>query len=459
MFARVTLFKIIPLTQTVPRGGELGMGKERPKGGNSHQRAMAATAQNGRGLTLSSSSPVPEPSGTPPKPVREPSNKPIFVELGIEFLVELLLFFYPYGAEQMNLPHNFWLGFGCWVFATAIAVRMFWIFPTRLTHLKKGLIAFLCVGVFAWAVHEPVIEAYKQKGQKQDGQQQQAGTGTTAGDASSGAKQTSAEVKPSPPPGNHPVSVGEIKDANALANKLLNEYAGNHCPINADEAVAWVNSQLQSRETNFQIFGLSIPPPDKQTCVPLAVMKFGHVKGLHIEGNTILNPSNLGVVVQDSPGASVNGNAVVYGNNAHVHVTPPQSAEKQNGSVPAPFGREQVVECPAGMGRYFLNKGSSIQDNGGCGISSTTAVCVVIEDHSFIQRNSGGGVCIAAPQGKISDHAQPQARGCSDITLSDAAITNFGGGAIASQGNTCMIGIMSKGGTGRASLNPSLKPQ
>lgn len=38
------------------------------------------------------------------------STKPIFAELGIEFVVEWLLFLYPYGAEQMNLPHNFYLG-------------------------------------------------------------------------------------------------------------------------------------------------------------------------------------------------------------------------------------------------------------------------------------------------------------------------------------------------------------
>jgi len=43
------------------------------------------------------------------------SSRPIYIELGIEFLSELLLFLYPFGAEQMNLPHNFWLGLGCWI--------------------------------------------------------------------------------------------------------------------------------------------------------------------------------------------------------------------------------------------------------------------------------------------------------------------------------------------------------
>jgi hypothetical protein len=35
------------------------------------------------------------------------TTRPVVLELGIEFVVELLLFLYPYGAEQMNLPHNF----------------------------------------------------------------------------------------------------------------------------------------------------------------------------------------------------------------------------------------------------------------------------------------------------------------------------------------------------------------
>jgi NhaP-type Na+/H+ or K+/H+ antiporter len=79
-----------------------------------------------------------------------PESNKTTIELGIEFVVELLLFLYPYGAEQMNLPHNFWLGLGCWVIGTAIAIRMFWIFPVwthRLTRLEKGLIAFILVGV------------------------------------------------------------------------------------------------------------------------------------------------------------------------------------------------------------------------------------------------------------------------------------------------------------------------
>lgn len=92
----------------------------------------------------------------------EPTTKP-FLELGIEFAAEFLLFLYPYGAEQMSLPHNFWLGLGCWILGTAIAIRMFWIFPVwthRLSRLEKGLIAFILVGLFVASFYKPVVTAY-----------------------------------------------------------------------------------------------------------------------------------------------------------------------------------------------------------------------------------------------------------------------------------------------------------
>ena len=63
----------------------------------------------------------------------------------------------------MNIPHNFWLGFVCWVFGVAITVRVFWIFPVwvpRRTLLEKGLIALVFVALFLWAVHKPVVKAY-----------------------------------------------------------------------------------------------------------------------------------------------------------------------------------------------------------------------------------------------------------------------------------------------------------
>jgi len=91
------------------------------------------------------------------------SNKPFVVELSIEFVVELLLFLYPYGAEQMNLPHNFFLGLGCWISGAAIAIRMFWIFPVwthRLTRLEKGLISFIVLGLFVAGFYKPVVKAY-----------------------------------------------------------------------------------------------------------------------------------------------------------------------------------------------------------------------------------------------------------------------------------------------------------
>ena len=121
-----------------------------------------------------------------------------------------------------------------------------------------------------------------------------------------------------------------MKNSNALVNKLLDEYAGNHCPIKADEAVIWVNQQLGIRQTNSQIWGLSVPAPEKQTCTPLAGFKFAHVKGLQIRGVTILNPADQGFVVTDSPGALVQGNNVIYGNVNKVQVGSPQPVQKES---------------------------------------------------------------------------------------------------------------------------------
>jgi hypothetical protein len=93
------------------------------------------------------------------------------LELGIEFLAELLLFLYPYGADQMGLPHNFWLGLGCWIVGTAIAIRMFWIFPIWadfLSNLTKVIIAAVLVGVFVWAFYKPVRIAYGKRNSESD---------------------------------------------------------------------------------------------------------------------------------------------------------------------------------------------------------------------------------------------------------------------------------------------------
>ena len=98
------------------------------------------------------------------------------IEIGIEFVIELLLFLYPYGADQMGLPHNFWLGLGCWIVGAGIAVRMFWIFPAwtkRLTRLEKGLIAFISVAIFVAIFFRPVVNAYHARTGEARGVQEQ----------------------------------------------------------------------------------------------------------------------------------------------------------------------------------------------------------------------------------------------------------------------------------------------
>jgi hypothetical protein len=80
---------------------------------------------------------------------------------GIEFLIGLLTFLYPFGAEQMGLPHNFWVGLGCWLFGAAIAIHIFWTCALRFSALEKGLISFIFVAAAALVVYGPLLKAYR----------------------------------------------------------------------------------------------------------------------------------------------------------------------------------------------------------------------------------------------------------------------------------------------------------
>ena len=83
-------------------------------------------------------------------------------KFGFEFLAALLLFFWPYGADQMGINRNFWFGFGSWVAAIAILIRMFWISPwsAGFSRLERGLISFIFVACFVFIFYKPVLTAY-----------------------------------------------------------------------------------------------------------------------------------------------------------------------------------------------------------------------------------------------------------------------------------------------------------
>lgn len=70
-------------------------------------------------------------------------------------------------------------------------------------------------------------------------------------------------------------------------------------------------------------------------------------------------------------------------------VKPPTNPKPQK----LPYGRVEVPVCPPGM-QVFRVSESTISDNGGCAYTSPAEACVIIENHSFIQRNTGGGICI-----------------------------------------------------------------
>jgi hypothetical protein len=78
------------------------------------------------------------------------------------------------------------------------------------------------------------------------------------------------------------------------------------------------------------------------------------------------------------------------------NVKPPHSRPREQPpekpSVP-PYDRVEVPICPPDMQVFHVSE-STVSDNGGCGYTSLTPACVIVENHSFIQRNTGGGVCI-----------------------------------------------------------------
>jgi hypothetical protein len=86
-----------------------------------------------------------------------------YLELGIEFCLELAIGLYQLGAEQMDLPHNFWVGLVLWIAATALALRMLWIFPgiERLNPKLKVAIASVAVALLVFTTRTPVTSAYK----------------------------------------------------------------------------------------------------------------------------------------------------------------------------------------------------------------------------------------------------------------------------------------------------------
>ena len=87
------------------------------------------------------------------------------VELGIGFFIELGICLYQWGAEQMDLPHNFGFGLVLWTAATGVAIRMFWILPwTEKWSLRiKTVIAIAAVIVFVSFAWSPVQHAYNKK--------------------------------------------------------------------------------------------------------------------------------------------------------------------------------------------------------------------------------------------------------------------------------------------------------
>lgn len=95
-----------------------------------------------------------------------PKRKRKRTELRLELFLELAIALYPLSADEMGLPHNFWIGLGLWVLATAMAIRMIWILPwveNRSWWVKSCITAIVVIGLVL-LFRLPVTGAYKHRG-------------------------------------------------------------------------------------------------------------------------------------------------------------------------------------------------------------------------------------------------------------------------------------------------------
>jgi hypothetical protein len=132
-------------------------------------------------------------------------RKPVKLELSVDTFLTLLLFLYPYGADQMNLPHSFWIGLGCWMLGAAVAVRLLWIILTwahPFTKLERVLFAAIFVGVLVVCFYRPVATAYESRRLRQEhrSQNQVASTKTSQPASSQTTKPLSSPPAPKTKP-------------------------------------------------------------------------------------------------------------------------------------------------------------------------------------------------------------------------------------------------------------------
>jgi hypothetical protein len=84
------------------------------------------------------------------------------VELGIEFCLGVFIALYQLGAEQMDIPHNFWVGLGSWVIAGAIGVRIIWILMDSRRLVWKIVLCFIPLMIFGWLVWSNAYPKYQE---------------------------------------------------------------------------------------------------------------------------------------------------------------------------------------------------------------------------------------------------------------------------------------------------------
>lgn len=90
-------------------------------------------------------------------------------KLSFQFVFALLSFLGPFGAEEMNFPHIFWIGLLCWIIALGILIRVIWILLSRSNRLSrqiKILIIFIAIILVCVIAYKPAVRAIRRHADK-----------------------------------------------------------------------------------------------------------------------------------------------------------------------------------------------------------------------------------------------------------------------------------------------------
>jgi hypothetical protein len=207
----------------------------------------------------------------------------------------------------------------------------------------------------------------------------------------------------------------------------------------------WLGLQPRLRKAEIRLLDTKGSPIERSRYAPLQLALAGLIGGIVLSiGVGFCAYFHLRAVIGDDHAGSSHpaqpSTPVPF-----IGPPPPQSSKRtarkrvQSEAPRGQWGREPILECPNGMPRFY-STGATISDNKGCAIQAKGPVCVMVGNQTFIQRNSGGGVCIDASQSATpptSDKNSAASPPCVQSTLQNVRIVGMYQG-ISESGNNCV---------------------